>query len=241
GIDASSSVTGLSKSPATAVPTTAVPTTASETPLVPPVPLAPVPATTSSAQPTPLKLSGRTGTQFTPGGEVNLINRYSRSFYTIEATLSYEDPLCPPNLMRKILNDKYKYFEECLDSFDKKNLKTTSQPIVQNFNINDASIVSNLLLLEKSECEMLIQSFKAENELCSEYTEDRLREAIVSHYATERIKLVEILCDLFRIYDNPETLYHEVATDIVGRLLQTGTFGDRIFNQLVRKFDNKSI
>ncbi|CAG8615860.1 10612_t:CDS:2 [Paraglomus brasilianum] len=196
---------------------------------------------TPTPPPTQSKPSGRTGTPFTPGSEANLINRYSRSFYTIEATLSYEDPLCPPNLMRKILNDKFKYLEECLGSFDKKSLKATSQPVVQKFDINDASIVSNLLLLEKSECEMLIQRFKAENELWTEYTEDRLREAMVSHYATERIKLVEIVCDLFRIYDNPETFYYEVATDIVGRLLQTGTFDDHIFAQLVRKFDTNSI
>ncbi|KAG9286746.1 hypothetical protein G9A89_012296 [Geosiphon pyriformis] len=160
----------------------------------------------------------------------------SRSLQTIRDTLLAGDGQCPPEVMSKVLHDHLHYLEQCLDVYDNKRLKAPEKekPIAgveTSTLLENPNELSDYLDLDKDESIHLVDSFKAEHKQWAELDNEQLKCDIIMHYFDERLSILQIVCQLFRLCSNEESIYYDVAKEIVERF-RWDSFADRIYQQL---------
>ncbi|CAG8458564.1 114_t:CDS:2 [Ambispora gerdemannii] len=155
------------------------------------------------------------------------------------------DGTCPPEVMSKILKDHFHYLEQCLDIYDsrrllkakekQKELISAAVPPKTQFKLDPKEVGDLLELDDRDECIALIDSFKTEYENWSKYSSEELRHNIIMHYFDERLSILMIVCHLFRLENDQESIYHGLAKDLIERF-QWDTFSTRIYQQFKRHF-----
>ncbi|CAG8459414.1 54_t:CDS:2 [Ambispora leptoticha] len=158
------------------------------------------------------------------------------------------DGTCPPEVMSKILKDHFHYLEQCLDIYDsrrpskskekqKELISAAAVPSKTQFELDPKDVGGLLEVDDRDECIALIDSFKTEYENWPGYDSEELRRNIIMHYFDERLSILMIVCHLFRLENDQESIYHELAKDLIDRF-QWDAFSDRIYQQFKRQFTN---